>query len=709
MRNAIASTLVLTALLACSDPGGVTSIDDGTAVVAGTAYVDRDGDNVFGTGDTPVAGAAASLLVHATGDTVARAQSIANGTFLLRNLTAGTYRLEVDLGAMGDTLAVLSTGASPLVVASGDTAVAHVRVGYSATRTSIAGARALPAGQRAIISGVALNGSPVFGDSTLHLMDATGSIRVTQVSTAIALGDSVRVIGTIASRAGQPVVGAETTAIELAGAGTPDPDSVSTGEAAIASAGQLDAAQVTVTGMVTTVRPGPSGDVLLTIDDGSGELVVELRASAGFGSTSFAAGQAVRVGGVLVPDESAPRWNLRPRATWDIAVTAGEVRCSSAGTAGAYACRAVDLVAFVPTWALGGGQGVRLNDIWGWTDPQTGHEYAIVGRSDGTAFVDITDPVKPVLVANLPKTAAAFASTWRDMKVYSDHVFVVADGAGAHGMQVVDLTRLRQFAGTPLQLTPDALYTGINSAHNIVINTQSGFAYAVGAGHGGQTCGGGLHMIDIRAPKSPQFAGCFADPLTGRAGTGYTHDAQCVTYSGPDAAYTGREVCFGSNETALSIADVTDKANPQALSRASYPSVAYSHQGWLTDDQRYLYMNDELDESQVSVMRTRTLIWDVADLEDPVLVAEHMGVEGSTDHNLYIRGNLMYQSNYASGLRILDIADPQSPVEVGFFDTTTFGDNGPGFQGAWSNYPFFASGLIVVSSIEEGVFVLRQR
>ncbi|HSK20407.1 MAG TPA: choice-of-anchor B family protein, partial [Longimicrobiales bacterium] len=439
MRHAIAFTLVLTALLACSDPGGVTSIDEGTAVVTGTAYVDLDGDGALGTGDTPVAGAQVSLLVHATGDTVARAQSIANGTFVLRNLAAGTYRLEVDLGSMRDSLAVLSTGATPLVVARGDSAFAQVRVGYSATRTSVAGARALPPGQRVILSGVALNGSPAFGDSTLHLMDATGAIRVTQVRAAVALGDSIRVLGTIAVRAGQPVLAAAVTAIELASAGTPDPDSVSTGAAAGAAAGLLDAAQVAVTGMVTTVSTDASGDVLLTIDDGSGALLVELHASAGFVSTSFAAGQAVRARGVLVPDESAPRWILRPRATWDIAVTAGEVLCSAAGAAGAYACRGIDLVAFIPTWELGGGQGIRLNDIWGWTDVQTGREYAIVGRSDGTAFVDITNPLKPVLVANLPKTAAAFASTWRDMKVYSDHVFVVADGAGAHGMQVVDL------------------------------------------------------------------------------------------------------------------------------------------------------------------------------------------------------------------------------------------------------------------------------
>jgi choice-of-anchor B domain-containing protein len=322
--------------------------------------------------------------------------------------------------------------------------------------------------------------------------------------------------------------------------------------------------------------------------------------------------------------------------------------------------------------------------------------------------VDVTDPSNPVFVGDLPLTAGATPATWRDIKVYRDHAYVVADGSGEHGMQVLDLTKLRAFDGTPLDLEPDTTYRHINSAHNIVINEESGFAYVVGARQGGETCGGGLHMIDIRAPKNPTFAGCFSDPQTGRAATGYSHDAQCVTYRGPDERYRGREICLGANETALSIADVTDKEDPRALSRASYPSVAYSHQGWLDDDHRYFYMNDELDEANGLTQKTRTLIWDLADLEDPQLVSEHMGVESAIDHNLYVLGDLMYQSNYRSGLRILDISDRENPREVGFFKTFP-GDAGVGFDGSWSNYPFFESGIIVVSSIGEGLFVVKKR
>jgi hypothetical protein len=59
----------------------------------------------------------------------------------------------------------------------------------------------------------------------------------------------------------------------------------------------------------------------------------------------------------------------------------------------------VQLQSFLPINELGGGRGVGLNDIWGWTDPQTDREYALVGRSNGTSFVDVTDPSNPAISA----------------------------------------------------------------------------------------------------------------------------------------------------------------------------------------------------------------------------------------------------------------------------------------------------------------------
>lgn len=385
-----------------------------------------------------------------------------------------------------------------------------------------------------------------------------------------------------------------------------------------------------------------------------------------------------------------------------------KVECSD-GSASHFGCGNVDLLSFLPTSEIGGDRGVRLNDIWGWTDPKTGKEYALVGRMDGTSFVDVSNPSNPVYVANLPKPDSVQASVWRDIKVYDNHAFVVADNANDHGIQVVDLTNLRDFEGTPLILKEVAHYDRVHSVHNIVINKDTGFAYAVGSSGGGQTCGGGLHMINIQDPTNPTFAGCFADPSTGRSGTGYTHDAQCVKYEGPDEQYQGHEICLGANETAISIGDVTDKDKPRAVSTVSYPDYGYVHQGWLTEDQRYFYQNDELDELTGKVDSTRTLVWDVSDLDDPQFVREYFFDNRASDHNLYIKGDFVYESNYVSGLQVLDISDPENPVKVGFFDTAPFGEDKAGFSGTWSNYPFFESDIVIMTSSQEGLFVLDKQ
>lgn len=382
------------------------------------------------------------------------------------------------------------------------------------------------------------------------------------------------------------------------------------------------------------------------------------------------------------------------------------VACSG-GAAGPFPCQGVNLMSFLPVSGVGAAGGNQLNDIWGWVDPATSREYVMVGRNDGIAFVDVTNPLDPTYLGFLPITPGAVANFWHDIKVYNDHAFIVADGAGPHGMQVFDLRILRSHVGVPRDFTANTVYRQINSAHNIFINEASGFAYIVGASGGGTTCGSGLHMVDIRIPTAPTFAGCFADVLTGRARTGYTHDVQCVIYSGPDAAHAGREICFGSNETAISIADVTNKSAPTALSRASYPQLGYTHQGWLTADQRYFLINDELDESGQGVTGTRTLVWDVTDLEDPILVTQFFGPNRAIDHNHYIRGNRMFASTYQFGLRVIDVSVPTAPSALGFFDTAPELPNTPGFGGSWSNYPFFPSGNIVVTSGNEGLFVLR--
>ncbi len=371
---------------------------------------------------------------------------------------------------------------------------------------------------------------------------------------------------------------------------------------------------------------------------------------------------------------------------------AGATTCVN-GQADIYSCDNVDLLGHLNLSEIGGGDG---NDLWGWTDPVTGDEIAIIGRTNGTAFVDVSDPENVVYLGNLPSHSGT--SSWRDIKTFADYAFIVADGQ-PHGIQVFDLTQLRGISNPPVTFSATAHYDEIGNSHNIVINEDTGFAYAVGS----NACSGGLYMVDVNTPTTPTFAGCFS-------ADGYTHDAQCVIYSGPDTQHTGKEICFASNEDTLTIVDVSNKSNPIQLSRVDYTQPGnshYAHQGWLTEDQQYFVFDDEFDEMGQG-HNTRTYVWDVADLDAPSLNGFTDAAGSSVDHNQYIRGNHTYQANYARGLRILELTDlPNAALtEVGFFDTYPESD-GNNFDGAWSTYPFFASGIVLVSDINRGLFILR--
>ena len=452
-------------------------------------------------------------------------------------------------------------------------------------------------------------------------------------------------------------------------------------------------------GAVKLVRPEPrSGDAFGVALDVGDDVAVVGSAGADYG-----------VGTAAIFERGEGEWSLAESLMGEMeqytAVLGGQVDCSQ-GAATAFECADYDLVSFLPVGDMGVPRGVNLNDLWGWTDPETGREYAIAGRRDGTSFVDVTDPLQPRYLGQLLRTEGAPLAAWRDIKVYANHAYIVADGSGLHGIQIFDLTQLRDVT-EPVTFEETAHYDGVASVHNLALNEETGFLYSVGNSSGGETCGGGIHIVDLAEPANPQFAGCFSQPGTGRNGTGYTHDAQCVTYRGPDEEHQGKQICFGSNETAFSIADVTDPQNTEALGLATYPDVAYTHQGWLTEDHRYFFQGDELDEG--GGRKTRTLVWDVSDLDDPQLANEFWGTHESTDHNMYTLGNLLYQSNNRAGLRVLDISDPVNPVEVGYFDTVPHGDNGPGSGGSWSNYPYFESGNLIVTSRFEGLFILKKR
>ena len=364
------------------------------------------------------------------------------------------------------------------------------------------------------------------------------------------------------------------------------------------------------------------------------------------------------------------------------------------GMAGIYPCNDYDLMAHLTLDDLGA-SGLSGNDSWGWTDSSTGKEYALICLANGVSFVDITNSVDPIFIGRLPTATAN--SSWRDVKVYNNYAFVVSE-ANNHGMQVFDLTRLRNVTSTPETFTADANYTGFGGAHNIVINETSGYAYVVGTSRSGTYEGGPL-FVNIQDPLNPLGEGGYG---------GYSHDSHVVTYNGPDSDYTGKEILIGSNETEIVIVDVTNKANPVQISTISYNNVGYTHQGWFTQDMNYFILGDETDELNF-VENTRTIVFDFSDLDNPSFHMNYTGPTTAIDHNGYVVNNLYFQANYSAGVRVLDITNIGSSTitEVGFFDSFP-SNNNTSFNGVWNVYPFFASGNIIISDIEGGLFIIRK-
>ncbi|MHC4845740.1 MAG: choice-of-anchor B family protein [Planctomycetota bacterium] len=328
-------------------------------------------------------------------------------------------------------------------------------------------------------------------------------------------------------------------------------------------------------------------------------------------------------------------------------------------------------------------------DCWGYTSP-SGREYAIMGLSDGVGFVEVTDPGAPVLLTTL----AAVNSGWRDIKIYEDHAYYVSEGGD--GIVVVDRSNIDSGV---VNIVNQVTGPGTDATHNVAIDEDSGFLYRVG---GGTSPIEGLRIYSLANKSNPAFVGEWDDR--------YIHDAQIVTYaSGP---FAGKQVAFcysedtaGGTNPAVDILDVTNKNNIQLISQLNYSGGVFSHQGWLSPDLNTLYLNDELDELSFGTLTT-TRVADVSNLNNPVQVGSFTSGLTSVDHNLYTQGNLIYEANYRSGLRVFDATNPTSPVETAWFDTYP-DDDAPSFNGLWNAYPYFASGTIIGSDIERGLFVLK--
>ncbi|KAJ2903203.1 hypothetical protein MKZ38_010239 [Zalerion maritima] len=428
------------------------------------------------------------------------------------------------------------------------------------------------------------------------------------------------------------------------------------------------------------------------------------------GSVSAGTGQLM---GVMMDKKEKFREVQRANGRIDTATSTQVTTTCTNGKAGEYECENVDMWGFISHASMGSSTR-EGNDLWGWTSSM-GREFAIVGQTDGTAFVEVLSDGSLDYVARLPSQTVS--SIWRDAKVIGDYVYIGSEASG-HGMQIFDLNKLLDvkpdvdstFSPKTFSTSSDltAWYSSFGSSHNIVANAETDMIYVVGTASSAG-CSGGLWMIDVSDPASPEYKGCVSSD-------GYVHDAQCVVYNGVDSSFNGHEICFNYNEDSLTIVDVTDKGSPVQLSKTSYNGASYTHQGWVADSEfKVLLLDDELDEMDANGpaanQHTTTYVVDISDLTSPSFTGVYQSPVKSIDHNQYVVNGLSYQSNYGSGLRIVDVSSLNSSTmeQVGFFDCYPEDDDNPAaeFYGSWSVYPYFDSGVIILNSIERGLFALK--
>ncbi len=394
------------------------------------------------------------------------------------------------------------------------------------------------------------------------------------------------------------------------------------------------------------------------------------------------------LGSSAVADEDAAKLiGLRPPVRGPVVQGVAALRANAAGFHGdaSFESKNVSLRAWIPLNQFPNGAAqTSAGDCWGYVSP-SGREYAIIGIRAGTAFVEITNPSSPVQVGYV----AGPSSLWKDVTIIGHYAYTCSEGG--QGIQVIDLAQIDSGVVTHVR---NVGANGHSSTHTLLSNPDSGYLYAVGC----NIANGGVVVYNANVdPSNPTFAGQWS--------TRYTHEAQIVSYtSGPMA---GKEICYAfpifSND-GLDVLDVTNKSNITRLTIGQYPQANGSHQGWLSEDRRYLYIDDELDED-VGVTPSLTRIMNVENPAQATFAGSFSSGSTAKDHNQYVKGRYIYQSNYCAGLRIYDAIDPLHPVLVGHFDTRPETNN-TSYNGAWGNYPFFPSGTIIVSDINRGLFVL---
>lgn len=326
---------------------------------------------------------------------------------------------------------------------------------------------------------------------------------------------------------------------------------------------------------------------------------------------------------------------------------------------------------------LGYGSTVDLSNIWGYVD-SLGNEYALVGTQTGLSIVDVTNPNVPVQKYFVPGTN----SFWREVQTWGKYAYVTTEGC-CNGLQIVNLSNLPGPVTSKYWTGSGPVAGQVTRIHTVHI--RNGYAYL----NGTQIFGGASLIVSLADPWNPLYIANTAMSLSGTSR--YVHD--CFVLN--DTLYAAH--IYGGF---FSVINITNKTNPVLIATQNTPSN-FTHNTWMSDNgTRVLFTTDEVSNSFLAS-------YNVANPSNIVALDKLQGIPGSGSivHNTYIRNSYAINSYYKDGITIVDVSRPDNMITVGRYDTYTQG-SGNGFNGAWGVYPYLPSGNILVSDIDNGLFVL---
>ncbi len=313
----------------------------------------------------------------------------------------------------------------------------------------------------------------------------------------------------------------------------------------------------------------------------------------------------------------------------------------------------------------------QYNDCYGYRDPNTGVEYAILGTNTGTSVWNVGDPFNPYETGFIPSTGAT-PNHWRDFDTYGDNLYVTTEGS-AGGLQVIDLANPE----APVQVIKKHNFT----SHTLWIDQGAGVAYCMGAG--GIVGAAGFRGYSLADPNNPTILADWASP--------YYHDL----WASNGVAY-GAAIFEGGHFDILRVTNLPTVTVKAAVAYAN----GFTHNVWPSDDGQYLYSTDEL-------LGTGTVrVWDISDTASVVQVAQFPVWTNTCVHNVYIKNDTAYCAWYEEGVLAFDVTDPLTPVQIGSFDTGPDTVAIGNYAGCWTVYPFLPSGVVVSSDIKQGMHLL---